>query len=320
MGSLSVAATATAPAYTEVPLDRAGDRRTDPEWVAEILASGDTVVIPLWRDRCLLDAARVPLQLTGAQARLGTSVEQWVLLGLDSGGPGAGTGQRGEPAVAAADLSGLTEAAALELTGATETAPTREPFTRLSARDAALLACARGYLHWHRQQRYCGVCGRPTESVSGGHERRCGPDGCGKRHFPRVEPAVIVLVEAPGPPGRCLLARHRGAPPHAYSLLAGFVETGEGLEGAAVREVGEEAGVRVGSVSYVGSQGWPFPSGLMAGFHARATHDELRPDKRELIDARWFTRDELRARVRAGHGLGPPDSLGSRMLRDWLER
>jgi NAD+ diphosphatase len=143
-----------------------------------------------------------------------------------------------------------------------------------------------------------------------------GPD-CGRQLFPRIEPAIIVLVESPGRQPRCLLARHHGAGPDGFSLIAGFMEIGESLEGTVRREVAEEAGVKVGAVTYRGSRAWPFPAGLMVGFGARAVDDTIAVDGSELLEARWFTRDELLERIVAGPGAGPEDSIGGHLLRSW---
>jgi NAD+ diphosphatase len=173
-------------------------------------------------------------------------------------------------------------------------------------------------LHWHRQQRYCGTCGAVAVAGGGGHVRTCSGAECGRLLFPRIEPAIIVLVEAPGSPERCLLARHAGAAEDSYSTLAGFVEVGESLEDAVRREMAEEAGITVADVTYQGSQAWPFPAGLMVGFRATATSDEVRVDGVELLEARWFTREDLRERVAAGRRLGRVDSIDHRLLNDWL--
>ncbi|GAB3950631.1 hypothetical protein GCM10027614_51370 [Micromonospora vulcania] len=130
-----------------------------------------------------------------------------------------------------------------------------------------------------------------------------------------------MLVVAPGGPGvpeRCLLARHAGAAEDAYSTLAGFVEVGESLEDAVRREMAEEAGIVVADLRYQGSQAWPFPAGLMVGFRATAASDEVRVDGVELLDARWFTRAELRERLAAGRPLGRVDSIDHQLLGAWL--
>ncbi|MFF5174189.1 NAD(+) diphosphatase [Micromonospora sp. NPDC000089] len=289
-------------------LDRAAALRADPEWVSARRAEPTSRVLPLWRDRCLVDGDRSPVRLAGPDAaHLLTVADQEVFLGLD-----------GNDAVFAADLSGRTEAEAVRLAGAVAAEDVRRLVGRLGPGEAAVQGYARGMLHWHRQQRFCGGCGATTVARDGGHVRACSGPACGRLLFPRIEPAIIVLVEAPGPPDRCLLARHANAAEDSWSLLAGFVDVGESLEDAVRREMAEEAGVTVEALSYQGSQAWPFPAGLMVGFRARAVGEELRVDGAELLDARWFTRDEVRARAAAGHPAGRVDSIDNHLLGGWL--
>jgi NAD+ diphosphatase len=148
-----------------------------------------------------------------------------------------------------------------------------------------------------------------------GHARHCPVDG--SEHFPRVDPAVIMLVTDDG--GRCLLARNRSWPPGRVSILAGFVEPGESLEQAVTREVGEETGLRATGVRYLGSQPWPMPQSLMLGFRAEARGEQrIRVDEEEIAEARWFTRDQLRAGVSARDVLLPPPvSIAHRIIESW---
>ncbi|MGW3604531.1 NAD(+) diphosphatase [Micromonospora sp. NPDC005161] len=291
-------------------LDRAGELRTDPARLSALLTDATTVVLPLWRDRCLVDGTG-PVRLTAERASLVRSAAgESVFLGLD-----------GDAAVFAADLSALSEQSAVEMAGAARAVDVRALVGRLDPAEAAVQAYARGLLHWHRQQRYCGACGAPAVAGGGGHVRTCTGGECGRLLFPRIEPAIIVLVVAPDEPGvpeRCLLARHAGAAQDAYSTLAGFVEVGESLEDAVRREMAEEAGITVTDVAYQGSQAWPFPAGLMVGFRASAGSDEVRVDGVELLEARWFTRAELRERVSAGRPLGRVDSIDHQLLGAWL--
>ncbi|MFI7578141.1 NAD(+) diphosphatase [Micromonospora sp. NPDC049497] len=294
-------------AYGGGRLDRAGALRTDPARIEGLLADPATAVLPLWRDHCLVDSDG-PVRLTGHRASLVRAASgETVFLGLD-----------GDAAVFAVDLSALTEQSAVEMAGAARAVDVRALVGRLDTDDAAVQAYARGLLHWHRQQRYCGTCGAPAVAGGGGHVRTCTGGECGRLLFPRIEPAVIVLVEAPGSPGRCLLARHAGASEDAWSTLAGFVEVGESMEDAVRREMAEEAGVTVTDVTYQGSQAWPFPAGLMVGFRATATSEEVRVDGEELLAARWFTRAELRERVASGRTLGRVDAIDHHLLGTWL--
>lgn len=289
-------------------LDRAGGRRNDPEWVAERLASPDATVTPLWRDACLVRDGR-PLTLAAGDAPAVLAAGEAVFLGLD-----------GPAAAFAVDLSTREQQDAMDLTGATGTADVRRFVRALAPSEAATLAYARGLLHWHRNQRFCGVCGAATTSRDGGHLRVCGGASCGKLLFPRIEPAVIVLVETAEPPRRCLLGRRRGAAENSYVVLAGFVEIGESLEDAVRREVSEEAGVAVDAVTYQASQAWPFPAGLMVGFRARAASDAVTVDNDELVEARWFTRAQLRRQIadRGSAGLYRVDSIEAALIADWV--
>jgi NAD+ diphosphatase len=300
------AATATL-YYTELGLDRAGGRRPDPAWIRAQQESQDLRVIPLWRDECLVSAGQ-PVVLAGDRASLLSGGQhETVFLGLSAAEP-----------VFAADLSDLEKGTAQELAGADDCADVRSLIGAVSRAEAGLLAYARGLLHWQRRQRFCGSCGSRCEPRDGGHLRVCA--NCGALHFPKIEPAVIVLVELPGEPRRCLLGRHQGADPGRFSTLAGFVEVGESLEDAVRREVAEEAGVDVGTVHYQGSQAWPFPAGLMIGFRGVANSPVIAVDGAELVDARWFTAAELRARIADPAAVSPyrPDSIGRALIETWL--
>src|SRR5215467_13611139 len=191
----------------------------------------------------------------------------------------------------------------------------REAGTLLGDRDAGLFTQAVALANWHATHTRCPRDGTPTEPVSAGHARRCPTDG--SEHFPRVDPAVIMLVTDDD--DRCLLARNRRWPPRRVSILAGFVEPGESVEHALVREVSEETGLLVSDLRYVGSQPWPFPQSLMLGFRARAHgNQEIRVDGEEIAEARWFTREQLRAAIPAGEVLLPPPvSIAHRIIESW---
>lgn len=186
----------------------------------------------------------------------------------------------------------------------------------LSTDEAGYVGYARALMHWHQRHRHCGRCGAPTQIEDGGHRRRCTQDSCALEQFPRLDPAIIVLVEYQE---RVLLGRQASWPPQRYSVLAGFVEPGESLEDALRREVLEEAGVSVVECEYHSSQPWPFPSSLMLGFTARAASDHLSYGD-ELEHAAWFSADELRDAVLAGNiRLPPPLSVSARLLEDWYQ-
>jgi NAD+ diphosphatase len=188
--------------------------------------------------------------------------------------------------------------------------------TELSAGEAALAAYAGSLLAWHRRHRFCANCGAPTESRDAGHERVC--PSCEAHHFPRTDPVVIVRVSDGA--DALLLGRQASWPEGRFSVLAGYVEPGETLEEAVRREVLEESGVAVDSVSYVASQPWPFPSSLMLGFSALAARGDPAPGDDELAEVRWFGREEI-ARAARGEGelmLSPAYSIARRLIDDWL--
>jgi len=164
-------------------------------------------------------------------------------------------------------------------------------------------------VEWTRTHQFCGRCGTPTEPASGERARRC--PACGLLAFPRLAPAIIVLVERED--GRALLARGRTFPIPMYSCLAGFVEPGETLEEAVHREVGEEVGIEIDDVHYWASQPWPFPHSLMLGFNARYTSGDIVIDETEIVDAQWYGRDDLPP-------IPPGMSIARRLIDDWMAR
>lgn len=186
----------------------------------------------------------------------------------------------------------------------------------LDPRQIGLAAYARGLGYWQSRQRYCGACGAATYFRSGGHRAVCGSPVCAQEYFPRLDPAMIVLVQFED---ACLLGRQASWPALRYSTLAGFVEIGESLEEAVAREVFEEAGVRLREIHYQSSQPWPFPSSLMLGYRAEALSMDLLVGA-ELEHARWWRVAEFAADVRAGRlKLPPSTSISSRLIADWFE-
>ena len=183
----------------------------------------------------------------------------------------------------------------------------------LPAHEAGVLAYARAMLHWRSRHRFCGACGAPTRSASAGHVQHCTNEACGIDHFPRLDPAIIVLVTDGE---RALLGRQAAWPAGRYSTIAGFVEPGESLEDAVVREVLEETGVPVSECEYHSSQPWPFPSSLMIGFTARAAADAVPRADEELEDVRWFTRADIANGV---IGVPPPLSVSFRLVEHWFD-
>lgn len=305
--------------YAGVALDRAQRLRRDTAWLEARLADPESRIVPVWRERNLIAPGPPPraAALLAADARAWLAVaEAPVLLGLED-----------RRAWFSIDLSPLGEADLAPLLAATGDgiafADLRRYGAELVPSEAGVLALARGLAYWHRQHRFCGACGSPTASRHGGHVRQCLSEQCGREHFPRTDPAVIMLVVAPDPRGdrerdRCLLGRQPHWPTPMYSTLAGFVEPGESLEQAVRREVWEEAGVRVGRVSYRASQPWPFPASLMLAFQGQAISEDIMLDSSELEDARWFTRAEIRAFDGTRYALPRVDSVSRFLIEEWL--
>ncbi|NEB73880.1 NAD(+) diphosphatase [Streptomyces sp. SID14478] len=190
----------------------------------------------------------------------------------------------------------------------------REAGLLLSQRDAGLMVHAVALENWQRLHRFCSRCGERTVIAAAGHIRRC--QACGAEHYPRTDPAVIMAVM--DEQDRILLGRQVHWPEGRFSTLAGFVEPGESIEQSVRREVFEEAGVHVGEVEYVASQPWPFPSSLMLGFMAHATSTEINVDGDEIHEARWFSREDLRAAFESGEVMPPYGiSIAARLIELW---
>jgi NAD+ diphosphatase len=296
--------------YVARALDRMAHRRGDEGWIRALLTGERAVVIPVWRSKNLVAPGNEPraIMLPSAEA---------AALCTDSGAV-AFLGMIGETPHFAVDLSHVEDPFVLDcIAGKGEFVDLRTVGSLVGHDEAALLAYARGLFHWHRQHRFCGACGSPTVMREAGHQRLCTNPQCGTEHFPRTDPAIIVLVSRGD---HALLGRKREWPAGMYSTIAGFVEPGESLEGAVEREVMEETGIKVADVRYHSSQPWPFPASLMLGYYARAVTDNIDFNGDELEDARWFSREELAAGA-AGRAARPrSDSIARRLIDEWLTR
>jgi NAD+ diphosphatase len=263
-------------------IDRAAHLRADDEWLARAWANQSSRVLVVDDGRALVDQRDVLVLLQPADSPVG----ERYFLGVAA------------PSDVEADVGVFAVAAPLpdRPPSGMRTANLREVGASLSDADAGLFAHAAALEQWHARHVRCPLCGAATVVALAGHVRRCVNDG--SEHYPRTDPAVIMLVTDGD--DRCLLGRQPSWPAGRMSTLAGYVEAGETLEHAVVREVFEEVGIRVGDVRYVASQPWPFPSSLMLAFTAKATTTELNIDGDEIAEARWFTRDELRIAITGG--------------------
>ncbi|WP_030451778.1 NAD(+) diphosphatase [Herbidospora cretacea] len=274
-------------------IDRSAQLRHDPDWLDRVWHDPSTRVLVISDGQTLIKRSGGDAQLvllTPAEAPEG----QRHLLGVADG-------------VAYFSVSA-------KLPDDADSAGLREAGSLLGDRDAGLFVYAVALEAWHATHRFCPQCGAETTVTQGGHVRVCPNDG--SQHFPRVDPAVIMLIRDPD--DRVLLARGPQWPEGRMSVLAGFVEPGESLEAALAREVLEEVGVRVADPRYLGSQPWPFPRSLMLGFFARALSSELTLDPKEIAEARWFTREELRVAIMTGElRVPPPVSIARRLIETW---
>ena len=188
----------------------------------------------------------------------------------------------------------------------------------LNFHDSALLAIACFMINWQSRHRYCGKCGTQTKGAESGNLRICENTDCGQTHFPSMDPAIIVLVSY----GEyCLLGRQKIWPKGMYSTIAGFVEPGESLEDAVIREVHEETGIIVEKIEYQHSQPWLFPSSLMLGFTATAKGNDIKIDKNELEDARWFSRKEIKDNLKKGLLRMPGKvAIAYHLIEEWFNK
>ena len=279
-------------------VDRVTHRRADAEWLDAAWADPASRVIVISAGQALVtdDEDRMDLVFVApGDAPAGTRL----LLGQDDDGVVYF-------GVSAALPSGVPD---------TRPAYLREAGTLLGDRDAGLFTHAVALANWHDPHTHCPVDGTPTVPEPGGHSTRCPVDGT--EHFPRTDPAVIMLVTDPD--DRCLLARNAAWPGKRVSILAGFVEPGESAEQAVAREVDEEVRIKVTNVRYVGSQPWPMPRSLMLGFRADApAGQDIVVDTEEIAEAFWFSREGLVAAIRAREiALPPPVSIARQIIELW---
>lgn len=305
------------PYYSQNGIERASERRRDPDWIQKALHDRNNRIIPVWRDENLIlmseEASPEAVTLTGAHARgLLQLADDVAFLGIgDDDTPYFTCDLSNQPIEGLSPLIGHG--------GDTRFMNLREVGPMMEQREAGLLAFARGLLYWHRRHRYCGDCGAPTSAGDAGWIRQCSNPDCGARHFPRTDPAIIVLVTRPGPEGGAvLLGRQSTWPKGVMSTLAGFIEPGETAEDAVRREVLEESDISVDEVAFIASQPWPFPSSLMMAYRARAKTVRISLNDGELEDARWFTRAQVLDFEARGLRRPRVDSIAHLLIEGWL--
>jgi len=295
--------------FTAVRLNREVELRDDAKWAAEMLVDPNTRLVPLWRSRSLLERGAdgtIAIYLSPAELTEPDRIQPPTLLGND--------GEREYFAVSVTDAQKDT---ILDKFPEARFADLRRASIDMAAKHAGILAYAKALHYWQHRHAFCGVCGNPNLLRSAGHRMKCSNDECARETFPRIDPAIIVLVTHKD---ACLLGRNAKWRAKHFSTLAGFVEPGESLEDAVVREVYEEVQVNLENIRYVSSQPWPFPASAMCGFYAEAI-DRSSGTSDEVEETRWFTVESLTSAVLNDEvRLSPPVSIAFRLLADWFRK
>lgn len=293
--------------FTAVRLNREVELRNDSKWLKQSLANPQTRLVPLWRSRSLLErnaAGSLAVYLSPAELKQPDRIQPPTLLGND-----------GERDYFATSVTDDQKDDILKRYPSARFANLRMASVDMAAKHAGILAYAKALHYWQHRNAFCGVCGNPNLLRSAGHLMVCSNDECNRETYPRIDPAIIVLVTHKD---ACLLGRNARWPAEQFSTLAGFVEPGESLEDAVVREVYEEVSVQLTDIRYVSSQPWPFPASAMCGFYAEALDRNFTVSE-EVAEARWFTVESLTSAVRDGTvRLSPPVSIAFRLLADWF--
>jgi NAD+ diphosphatase len=296
--------------YTQSLIERAAERRIDDAWLAARKADTSSAAYAIGGELIVLKKGgdvHDPL-FTMSEARTLAAPSETVFLGLMNGAArfGVGMTQASAEALKARDDLLVIDLRSIAIQGL------------VAAEHLPPLAEAKAMLHWHARHRFCSNCGVATDLVEGGWKRVC--PACKGEHFPRTDPVVIMLAVRGD---RGLLGRSGRFAATLWSCLAGFVEPGESVEDAVRRETLEEAGIRCGRVKYLFTQPWPFPMSLMIGCHAEALSDDITMDRNELVDARWFSKDECAAMLLRRHPekltTPPPVAIAHHIIRQWVE-
>ena len=289
----------------EMHLDRSSLKRSDQSWLTEEFCSDNSRIIPIFNSLVFCTEnteAPKPLILTYQEGKsFFNSKEMPIFLG-----------RNGQNSYFAIEILSEKKASVLSSQHKASFQELRSVMSLVDSFSADLLSLAGFMIFWHSKNQFCGKCGSHTSVAEAGHLRTCDNDACNERYYPNMDPAIIVLVTSGD---RCLLGRQKEWQEGVYSTLAGFVEPGEAIEDAVVREIQEEAGILVADIHYKHSQPWLFPNSLMLGFTAIAQEDKITINEDELEDIRWFTKAEIENDTNI---LPYKTSIAYQLITEWL--
>lgn len=305
--------------YSQMPLDRCTNQRKNLKWLKSEFSSNNTLFCLINKDENLFsNQDKLSALYLKADQLPNVSINSCIFLGK---------AHQQSTAYFAIDCNKLNFEQLEQVNKLGQWQSLRSLGSTINAQDAAILALAKGLAHWHKTHLYCGKCGNLNQLIEAGHARQCTHSECRNMTFPRTDPAVIMLVEHLFDDGvaRCLLGRQASWPEGMYSTLAGFVDPGETLEQAVIREVAEESGIQATDPQYISSQPWPFPASIMLGFTAQALSQEIDISEDDLQSAQWFSREQLhrfaqRDSTTSEYKMSSPDSISYYLIDAWKHK
>lgn len=291
-------------------LDRISLKRNDESWIRSQLEKDSTRIIPIWDYKvlCKQNQNEEPIFLSLIDLKeFNSESHSPILLGVSD-----------NKTYFAIEIESSENASTLSENKNGTFQDLKKIVPLLNFQNGALLSLSRFMINWNSKHRFCGKCGTPTNIVEAGNLRTCTNENCKLNHFPSMDPAVIVLVSSGE---KCLLGSQDFWPKGMYSTIAGFVEPGESIEDAVIREVEEETGIKVENIEYQSSQPWLFPVSLMLGFNATAKNTTINHDIDELEDVRWFSREEIKENVTNGSmKLSSKVSIAYKLIEAWYDK
>lgn len=336
--------------FTQMQLNRKSSERKSSLWLKEQLRQQQSMFIPMWKGNYFFSASNAKndnskikqlvelkgykvLSLVVANKRININ-EYIYFLGENKNTVTSIATEQDNSAIFVIELSILLPLLTDAISGLSsylampvELLDFRTSIAFINNEQASFLGYGRSLSNWHLSAQFCGYCATKTIVKEAGHSRQCQSEGCQKISFPRTDPVVIMLVEyqEQGKPNKCLLAGHTRSPENLLSTIAGFVDPGESLEQAVIREVYEEVGLEVEELEYIASQPWAFPNSLMIGFYVKAKTNIINIDQDEISRAHWFTAQEVTGFSDWGDTnndiqIPRKESISRYLIEHWLER